>query len=86
MKEKVFEAKQVFSELNSIIADTTSKSITNEELVTLGNAFYESVLGQTGIETETFTFASFLWEIYSVRSDLQNAVKFYNKVNFDYDG
>lgn len=86
MKDKVFEAKQALQELNAIIADTKNSTVTNDELVDLGKALYDGVLGFTGIEVETFKFVSSLWEIYSVRGDLKTAVSYYNKVNFDYDG
>jgi hypothetical protein len=52
----------------------------------LGTALFNTVLGENGIETETFSFVTSLWEIYSVRGDLKTAISYYNKVDFDYEG
>ena len=86
LKDKIFEAKQALSALNSTIKDQGTQAISNEELLALGKELYESVLGNTGLEVETFNFVSSLWEVYSVRGDLKTAVLFYEKVNFDFEG
>lgn len=56
------------------------------ELVQLGEAFFNNILGKTGLEIETFRFVTSIQEIYNVRKDLKSSVKFYTKVNFDFDG
>lgn len=84
LRDKVYEANQALQALNSKIQD--HKSISNEELVALGKELFDNVLGNTGLEIETFNFVSSLWEVYSVRGDLKSAVLFYEKVNFDFEG
>lgn len=69
-----------------MIQNHTTEAVTNEDLVALAKELYDNVLGNSGLEVETFTFVSSLWEVYSVRGDLKSAVLYYEKVNFDFEG
>lgn len=77
-QNKILEAKQTLS-----ILIENLKSVTNDELVKLGQALYPNILGRQSLENEAFVIADNLWQIYSVRGDLTNAVMYYSKINMD---
>jgi len=75
---KPFEAKTI---MGSIVQGLSE--LNNEQVINLGEHLYPRILGSHSLEKECFEIAENLWKIFSVRGELDKAIKYFESINLE---